>query len=186
MRTFREPALALIAFAAPLVQLILVSLTDLTPEAQAAANAAIVAVAGAVTAWLVDEEKLVASLAGAVQAVAALLAVHAAGLDAEQATALSGALALAVGAFVRTQVTANTPAPAVRSGQWPDEYSDEPPWTPRPAEMAYRPEPDPEPEPLAETGVMDIAEPGIASPPQPLTVDRLTARLRDEQRDRPY
>lgn len=200
MRTFREPALALTAFAAPFASLVLLYFTDLSPEVQAAYNAAFVAVAGAVTAWLVAREKLAASLVGAAQAIVALLAVHGAGLTAEQATAVSGLLALAAGAFVRTQVTVSEPVPdmvptrgpareparepvrvAVREpGEWPDEYDPDPAWTPRPAEPAYRPEPDPE---LVETRVSDIAPaPGVASPPPAVTVEEIEARIRSEAR----
>lgn len=196
MRTFREPALALTAFAAPFASLILLYFTDLPPEAQAAYNAVFVAVAGAVTAWLVAREKLAASLVGAAQAIVALLAVHGAGLTAEQATAVSGLLALAAGAFVRTQVTVSEPMPdmvpvreparepvrvAVREpGQWPDEYDPDPAWTPRAAEPVYRPEPEPE---LVETRVSDIAPvPGVASPPPTVTVEAIEARIRSEAR----
>lgn len=196
MRTFREPALALTAFAAPFASLILLYFTDLSPEAQAAYNAAFVAVAGAVTAWLVAREKLAASLVGAGQAIVALLAAHGAGLTAEQATAVSGLLALAAGAFVRTQVTVSEPMPdmvpvrepareqvrvAVREpGEWPDEYDPDPAWTPRAAEPVYRPEPEPAPE-LVETRVSDIA-PGVASPPPAVTVEEIEARIRGEAR----
>lgn len=197
MRTFREPALALTAFAAPFASLILLYFTDLSPEAQAAYNAVFVAVAGAVTAWLVAREKLAASLVGAGQAIVALLAVHGAGLTAEQATAVSGLLALAAGAFVRTQVTVDPvsdmvpvrePArdpvrkPVREPGEWPDEYDPDPAWTPRAAEPVYRPDPEPAPE-LVETRVSDIAPaPGVASPPPTVTVEEIEARIRGEAR----
>lgn len=191
MRTFREPALALTTFLAPFASLVLLHFTSLSPEVQAAWNATFVAVAGAGTAYLVAREKLAASLVGAGQAIVALLAVHGAGLDAEQATALSGFVALLAGAYVRTQVevrrvddlpTPLIPAPSVREpGEWPDEYDPEPAWAPRPAEPAYRPEPDPSPE-MTETRVAAISAPGTASPPQALTVDQIEARIMAEQR----
>lgn len=194
MRTFREPALALTTFLAPFASLVLLYFTDLSPEAQAAWNATFVAVAGAGTAYLVAREKLAASLVGAGQAIVALLAVHGAGLNAEQATAVSGLLALAAGAFVRTQVTVDPEAPDMvpvrEPGQWPDEYDPEPGWTPEPAVAVFRPtrDPDPDPEPeLAETRVTDIAPvgteiPGVASPPVAVTVEQIEARIRSESR----
>jgi hypothetical protein len=186
MRTFREPALALTTFLAPFASLLLLHFTSLSPEAQAAWNATFVAVAGAGTAYLVAREKLAASLVGAGQAIVALLAVHGAGLDAEQATAVSGLLALAAGAYVRTQVTLDEPAPemmpVLEPGEWPDDE--------------YDPEPDPRPEPirytmpdpaLVETRVSDIAPvpaaPGVASPPRTWSPAEIEARIRSEQRD---
>ena len=103
----REPALILLGLLAPAVQTFLLVFLNLDPTTQAVWNAAAIAVAGLGTAWLVAREKLAASIIGVGGAVLSLLVHYGWDLSTEQQTALAAFLALAVGAYTRTQVTAS-------------------------------------------------------------------------------
>lgn len=180
-----EPALVLTTLLAPLVQTILLLVTDLPAGHQAAWNGLAVAIAGTATAFIVADGKAVPAILGAAQAVLGVLSVYGWGLSAEQTTGLMALVALVVGQFVRTQVTVDavepTPPPRTRTGEWPDEYNG---WTPEPAPVVYRPTADP-----VETGVMDLAdedEDDSPSQPEPEpsrlhSVEQLMARLERER-----
>jgi nicotinamide riboside transporter PnuC len=115
MRFSREAALIPTSLLAPFVGMLLLFFAGLSPEAQAAWNAVAVTVAGLISAVLVVRERLVPAILGLAQAVISLLSVYGWGMTAEQSTALMGFLALAVGAYVRTQVQARPEAPTVEA-----------------------------------------------------------------------
>jgi hypothetical protein len=111
----REPALLWIGLVAPVAQALVAFLLVDRPDIQALVSAAIVAGAGAVTAFLVRADNLVPALTGAAQAVIALLV----GLGLAWAPEHQAALMVAVGqvaAFVvRDRVVAPVPAPTVHA-----------------------------------------------------------------------
>lgn len=105
----REPALW-IGLLAMIVQWVPPIIVHLSPVQASVINAAIVAVAGAVTAVLVHNGKAAPAILGAIQAILALglgLGLHIP--QDVQAEIMAAATAL-VAAFVRTQVTALPPA----------------------------------------------------------------------------
>lgn len=106
MLRYREPALTATALLAPAVGLLLLFLADLSPESQAAWNGATLALAGLITAVIALRDRLAPAILGFAQAVLSLLTVHGWHLTAEQSTAVMSFLALAVGAYVRTQISA--------------------------------------------------------------------------------
>lgn len=106
MRFGREPALTATSLLAPLVGTLLLFLTNMTAESQAAWNAAAVAVAGLITAAIAVRDRLAPAILGLAQAVISLLTVYGLGLTAEQSTGVMGLLALVVGAYLRTQISA--------------------------------------------------------------------------------
>lgn len=101
-----EPALAAISLLAPAVGTLLLFFADLDPASQAAWNGAALAVAGLITALVVDREKLAPAILGFAGALLSLLTVFGFGMSAEQSTGVMAFLSLAVGAYVRTQVVA--------------------------------------------------------------------------------
>ena len=200
-RLTEEPAVLLISLAAPFVQTLLLAFTNLSPEVQAAWNALAVAMAGGVTAWVVARERLLPALLGAAQAVVALLAVHGWGLSAEQATGLTAAVALFVGQFVRTQVTAIEPLRIQRPDVSPPLLA---PLEPTPTADPLWPDPGPvegglsaeqttwippvapevpTPEPAATTQAILPVEP-LPEPPERVTVDELLRKYRPQPADR--
>ena len=102
----REPALLATSLLAPAVGTLLLFLTDMTAESQAAWNAVAVAVAGLITAAIAVRDRLAPAILGLAQAVIQILAVYGWGLTAEQTTGVMGLLALVVGAYLRTQISA--------------------------------------------------------------------------------
>lgn len=108
MKLTREAALLPTSLLAPFVGTLLLFFASLSPEAQAAWNAAATAVAGFITAALVVHDRLAPAILGLAQAVVNILAVYGFGLTAAQSTGVMAFLALVVGAYVRTQVTART------------------------------------------------------------------------------
>ena len=205
-RLTTEPAVLLISTLAPFLQTLLLALTNLSPEVQAAWNALTVTVAGAVTAWVVARERLLPALLGAAQAVIALLAVHGFGLSAEQATGLSATLAVLVGQFVRTQVTAIEPLrrpdisaaePTVAIEPLRTLSSDVPPVHVPPlntsvtssSPVTWATAPEPAPEPAERTTVIPSVEPTPEPAPAPapepessgpVTVDELLRKYRPQ------
>jgi len=108
----REPAL-IVGFLAMAAQLVPPMVTALSPDRAGVINAAVVAVAGAVTAWLVHSAKLAPAVLGAASALLALglaLGLH---LDAGAQAEIMAGVAAAVAAYVRTQVTAQPPVGGV-------------------------------------------------------------------------
>lgn len=112
MLRFREPALTATALLAPAVGLLLLFVTDMPPGAQAGWNAVAVAVAGLITSIIAVREKLAPTILGLAQAVISILTVYGFGMSAEQSTGTMAFLALLVGAYVRTQITAPPEQPA--------------------------------------------------------------------------
>lgn len=107
----REPALLWIGLLAPVVQALSAFVFHANPGVQGAVNAASVAIAGAVTAYLVHDENLVPAITGALQALIALVLAFGVGWTSEQQTALMVALGAIVAVVVRDRVTAPVPAP---------------------------------------------------------------------------
>lgn len=110
---YREPAITATSLLAPLVGMIVLLVAGLSAEQQAVWNAVAVAVAGLITAAIVIRERLAPAIMGLAQAVLALLAVYGFGLSAEQSTGVMAFVAVAVGAYVRTQVSAAPENPAL-------------------------------------------------------------------------
>lgn len=106
MRIAREPVLMVATLLAPLVATILLFVTDMSGEAQAGWNALALAVGGIVTAAVVARDRLAPAIMGFVQALATLLPAYGWDLTAEQVTSVTGFVALVVGMWLRTQVTA--------------------------------------------------------------------------------
>lgn len=111
----REPALLYISLVAPIVQALAAFLFVDSPAVQGVVNAAAVAVAGAVTAFLVKSDNLLPALTGAAQAVIALFVAFGAGWSPEQQAALMVPIGIIAGYIVRDRVTAPVPAPTVNA-----------------------------------------------------------------------
>jgi hypothetical protein len=109
IRLNREPALLLIGFLAPVIQLLTLILGNFTVDQQGAVNAAAAALASVATALVVRAEGLSAVFAGAAQAVIACAISFGANLSPEIQTSIMTISGLAVAAYVRTQVTAPVP-----------------------------------------------------------------------------
>jgi hypothetical protein len=109
----REPALLYLSLLAPIVQALVAFLFVDDPATQAVINAAAVAVAGAITAFLVKSDNLLPALTGAAQAVIALFVGLGAGWSPEQQAALMVPVGIIAGYIVRDRVTAPVTAPSV-------------------------------------------------------------------------
>lgn len=101
----RDPALIL-AFVAGFIQVVSSFIFPLSGEAQSLLNGAVVAAAGLWTAWKVARDKLVPAILGFAQAGLSLAVGFGLNVDAEQQSVLMSFIAVAVGMFARTQVTA--------------------------------------------------------------------------------
>lgn len=111
----REPALW-VGLIAVVVQWVPPMVATLTPGLASVINAAIVAVAGAITAALVHSDKLAPAILGALSAILALglgLGLH---IPATVQAEIMAAATTLVAAFVRTQVTAMAPSQANVAG----------------------------------------------------------------------
>lgn len=106
----REPAILWISLVAPIVQAIAAFVFVTNPDTQAVVNAAAVAVAGAITAWLVRADNLLPALTGAAQAVIALTIGLGADWTPEQQAALMVPVGIIAGYVVRDRVVAPIPA----------------------------------------------------------------------------
>lgn len=113
MTLSREPALLWIGLVAPVVQALAAFVFAANPEVQGAINAAAVAIAGAITAFLVKADNLVPAITGALQAVIALVLAFGVDWSSEQQASLMVALGAVAAFLVRDRVTAPTPAPAI-------------------------------------------------------------------------
>lgn len=111
----REPALFYISLIAPIVQALVAFLLVDNPTTQGIVNAAAVAVAGAITAFLVKSDNLLPALTGAAQAVLAMLVAFGAGWSPEQQAALMVPVGIIAGYIVRDRVQAPVPAPTVNA-----------------------------------------------------------------------
>jgi hypothetical protein len=115
MSLSREPALLWIGLVAPVVQALAAFVFAANPEVQGAINAAAVAIAGAITAFLVRADNLVPAITGALQAVIALVLAFGVDWSSEQQASLMVALGAVAAFLVRDRVTAPVPAPTVNA-----------------------------------------------------------------------
>lgn len=113
MQFSREPALLWISFIAPGVALLAAFVFKASPDLQGVINAAAVAIAAGVTAYLVHAEDAVAIITGAAQAVLAVVLAFGVHMDSAQQASIMAFVGLVVGAWVRTQVTAPVPVAVV-------------------------------------------------------------------------
>lgn len=113
MTVKREPALLYISLLAPIVQALVAFLFVDDPATQGVVNAAAVAVAGAITAFLVKADNLLPALTGAAQALIALLIAFGLDWSAEQQAALMVPIGIVAGYIVRDRVVAPVAAPSV-------------------------------------------------------------------------
>lgn len=111
----REPALLYISLLAPIVQAVAAFWFVDDPTTQALLNAAAVAVAGAITAFLVRADNLLPAITGAAQAVIALFVGLGLDWSAEQQAALMVPIGIIAGYVVRDRVVAPVPAPTVNA-----------------------------------------------------------------------
>ena len=111
----REPALFYISLLAPAIQALAAFLFVDDPSMQGVLNAAAVAVAGAVTAFLVRADNLLPALTGAAQAVIALLVAFGLDWSPEQQAALMVPIGIIAGYVVRDRVVAPVSAPELRA-----------------------------------------------------------------------
>ena len=112
IRLSREPALYLSLFATT-VRLFAAFVIHLTDGQQAVLNAAATAVAGLIVAVWVRRDGQVAGLLGVVQAILALAVGFGADLSAEAQAVIMSFVGAAAAMFIRTQVSAPTPAPGL-------------------------------------------------------------------------
>lgn len=115
MSLSREPATLWIGLVAPIVAALAAFVFAANPDLQGVINAAAVAVAGAITAFLVRSDNLLPAITGAIQALIAVVVAF--GLEwtsAQQATLMVAMGAIAA-YIVRDRVTAPVPAPTVTS-----------------------------------------------------------------------
>lgn len=109
----REPAVTWMSLVAPTVAALSAFLFVSDPDTQAVVNAAAVAIAGAITAWLVRADNLLPALTGAAQAIVALLVGLGLDWTPEQQASLLVPVGIIAGIVVRDRVVA--PVPAVDS-----------------------------------------------------------------------
>ncbi|MER5671172.1 hypothetical protein [Pseudonocardia alni] len=102
----REPALVYIGLLAPVVQAITAFVLVANPDVAGAVNAGAVAVAGAITAWMVNSDRLVPALTGAAQALIAVVVAFGIDWTTEQQAALMVPLGIVASIIVRDRVTA--------------------------------------------------------------------------------
>lgn len=105
----REPALIWIGLVAPVVQAITAFWLVNDPHSQGLINTAAVAVAAVVTAILVKAEDLVSLIAGAVQALIALVMAFGLHWSTEQQAVVMVPLGLILSVVVRDRVVAPVP-----------------------------------------------------------------------------
>ena len=100
----------LITLLAPTVQAISAFWFEADPDTQGVVNAAAVAVAGAVTAFLVRSDKLLPALTGAAQALLALFVAFGADWSTAQQASIMVPVGIVAGYVVRDRVVAPVPA----------------------------------------------------------------------------
>lgn len=111
----REPALLYVGLLAPVVQALAAFVFAASPTVQGAVNAVAVALAGAITAFLVRSDNLVPAITGAFQAVIALILAFGVHWSSEQQASLMIAIGAVVAIIVRDRVTAPVPPAVVSS-----------------------------------------------------------------------
>jgi hypothetical protein len=102
----REPAALLIGLLVPLVSCLSAFLFAADAGTQTVVNAAAVAVAGAITAFLVRSDNLLPAITGAVTAIVSVAVALGLRLDSTQQVALIAALGAISAVVVRDRVTA--------------------------------------------------------------------------------
>ncbi len=112
----REPAALYIGLIAPVVACLAAFVFAAAPETQVIINAAALAVAGAITAFVVRSEKLLPAIVGAISAVVSVGAALGMQLDSQQQASLVVALGAVAAVIVRDRVTAPAPAASVPVG----------------------------------------------------------------------
>lgn len=115
MNPNREPAALYIGLIAPVVACLAAFVFAAQPETQTVVNAAALAVAGAVTAFVVKSDNLLPAITGAVTALVSVAVALGAQLDSAQQAALTVALGAIAAVVVRDRVTAPVPAPVVNA-----------------------------------------------------------------------
>lgn len=108
----REPALFLIGFVAPVVQLVTVIIGNLTVDQQGTVNAVVAALCSVGVGLIVKAENTAPLMTGLAQAVISCAISFGANLSPEIQTSIMTISGLLIGAYVRTQVVA--PVPPVR------------------------------------------------------------------------
>ena len=106
----REPAVLWIGLIAPVVSALAAFVLEADPTRQGIVNTAAVAVAGAITAWLVRSDRLLPALTGAIQALIALVVAFGAGWTSAQQAAVMVPLGMIAAIVVRDRVVAPVPA----------------------------------------------------------------------------
>ncbi len=109
----REPATLFIGLIAPVVACLAAFLFATEPGTQTIVNAAALAVAGAITAFMVKSDNLLPATTGAVAALVSVAVALGLALDAGQQAALVVAVGAIAAVVVRDRVTAPVPAPVV-------------------------------------------------------------------------
>jgi hypothetical protein len=113
----REPALLYIGLLAPIVQAIAAFVFDVDPVVQGAVNALAVALAGAITTYMVKGEDLVPAATAAFQALVALVLAFGVHWSTEQQAGLMMAFGAVAAVIVRDRVVAPQPAVVDLAGQ---------------------------------------------------------------------
>lgn len=114
MKLNRDPVM-LTALASAIITALSAFVLPLTQEQQGVLNAVVVAVLGAVAAWAVKGEKLVAAITALGQALIAAALAFGADLTPEQQAAAVPLVALVAGMWLRTQVVAAVPPTFARA-----------------------------------------------------------------------
>lgn len=109
----REPAALYIGLIAPVVAVLAAFVFAATPETQIVVNAGALAVAGAITAFVVRSDNLLPAITGAVSALVSVAAALGLALDSAQQATLVVALGAIAAVVVRDRVTAPVPAAQV-------------------------------------------------------------------------
>lgn len=113
MQFNREPALMWVMLLAPAVQLAAAFVFKADPNLQGVINAAAVAIAAGITAYMVKAEDAVAVLTGAAQAILAVVLAFGVHLDATQQASIMAFVGLVLGMWLRNQLVAPEPVKAV-------------------------------------------------------------------------
>jgi hypothetical protein len=177
-RLGREPALALIGVAAPLLALLISHAGGLSPAWHTALEALIYAAAGLATAIVVRGDRLAPAILGLGQALLAVALSLGVDLDITQQTAIMTAVSIVVAAFVRTQVDAPLPPTPPVPTQLPappppPAWPQPPPWQPPPPPPLWPEMPPPGPAPpdpayhVADDEGDDLAAELLADPDDP-------------------
>lgn len=109
----REPAALWIGLIAPVVACLAAFVFAADPDTQTVVNAAALAVAGAITAFVVRSDNLLPAIVGAISAVVSVGAALGLQLDSQQQASLVVALGAIAAVVVRDRVTAPAPAAQV-------------------------------------------------------------------------